>query len=178
MSGEGDVTGASVRAACAADFPAICDLVNHYILNTAVHFGTSPETPIGLRDAWERSLPRFPFVVAEVAGQFAGFAKAYRWRDRRAYDWTAEVGVYVVDRFQRRGVARALYGGLIQACREQGLHSLIGGVALPNEASERLHEALGFVHVGTVRHAGWKRAAWHDVAFYQLILGGDSPPPE
>lgn len=45
---------------------------------------------------------------------------------------------------------------------------------LPNEASVALHLALGFVHVGTVREAGWKLDAWHDVAFYQRRLGSES----
>ena len=41
---------------------------------------------------------------------------------------------------------------------------------MPNDASVRLHERVGFRKVATFAHAGWKFGAWHDVAFFQLML--------
>jgi len=50
-------------------------------------------------------------------------------------------------------------------------------VALPNEASEGLHRALGFELVGTYRRVGWKHGRWHDVAWFQRhVTDYDSPP--
>ena len=43
---------------------------------------------------------------------------------------------------------RPLYKPLIAALDEAGVHSLVGVVALPNDASEALHRSLGFTHVG------------------------------
>jgi phosphinothricin acetyltransferase len=159
-----------LRPARADDFDPIAALTNHFIANTSIHFGYEPVTPAELRDAWERSLARYPFIVAEVEGKFAGWAKAGVWRDRAAYQWTAESTVYVVPRSHRRGIGRALYTEVIERCRCCGFHSLIGGITLPDEPSIRLHEAMGFKKISHVMHAGWKFDAWHDVGFWQLML--------
>ena len=159
-----------IRPVQAADFDAIAALTNHFIQHTAIHFGYQAVSPSELRMPWESSRSRYPFLVAEVEGRFAGWAKSGVWRDRAAYQWTAESSVYVEPSFHRRGVGRTLYAALIDECRRCGFHSLIGGITLPNDASVCLHESMGFRKVSQVAHAGWKFDAWHDVGFWQLML--------
>lgn len=159
-----------VRSVRPDDFDSIAVLTNHFILGTPIHFGYEPVTATELRDAWQRHADRFPFLVAEFDGAFAGYAKAGTWRERTAYSWIVETGIYVRPDFQGRGVGRGLYRALLDTLRAQGFHAAIGGITLPNPASVRLHEATGFVHVGTVRRAGWKFNAWHDVGFWQVLL--------
>ena len=53
----------------------------------------------------------------------------------------------------------------------QGYVTAIGAIALPNDASVRLHEALGFVHAGTYRGTGFKLGQWIDVGLWQKELG-------
>jgi phosphinothricin acetyltransferase len=161
----------AVRPAQASDFDAIASLTNHYIVHTSIHFSYDPVTPAELRAIWEKYLDRYPwFVAAEVGGRLLGYAKAGVWRDRTAYSWTPEVGIYVQPDVHRRGVGRALYGRLLEDLRARGFHSVIGGITLPNQASERLHEAMGFVKVAHFKDAGWKFDAWHDVGFWQVML--------
>jgi len=59
---------------------------------------------------------------------------------------------------------------LIDAARIQDYHVMVGGIDAENRASIAMHEKLGFVHAGTVRHAGYKFGHWLDLAFYQLLL--------
>ena len=73
-------------------------------------------------------------------------------------------------------MGRSLYGELFAAVRERGLRVLCAGVALPNEASDGLHRAMGFEEVGVYRRIGWKDGRWHDVRWWQLHLAGDGPP--
>lgn len=160
----------TIRPVDVDDFPAVADLTNLYITNTAVHFGYHPATADELRASWESTRDRYPFLIAELDGQFAGFAKAYTWRTRDAYNWTAETGIYVTRQAQGKGVGRELYALLLKRLRSAGFRSAIGGITLPNPASIRLHQSLGFTHVGTVKQAGFKHDAWHDVAFYQKML--------
>ena len=160
----------TIRPAQPDDFDAIAALTNIYINGTAVHFAYAPVTAAELRQQWEASRERFPFLVAEVDGAFAGYAKAGVWRTREAYNWTPEVGIYIEPSAQGKGVGRELYALLLKRLRSAGFRSAIGGITLPNPASIRLHQSLGFVHVGTVRQAGFKNDAWHDVAFYQKML--------
>jgi phosphinothricin acetyltransferase len=160
-----------IRDATDADFDAIAGITNHYIRHTPIHFGYDPVTGAELAAPWRNGRALYPYLVmTNDPGQVIGYAKAGKWRERAAYDRTAEVGIYLLPGWEGRGLGRTLYAALIEACRTRGLHSLIGGIALPNEASVRLHLGLGFVHVGTVREAGWKFEKWHGVAFYQLML--------
>ncbi|MBC7772191.1 MAG: N-acetyltransferase [Pyrinomonadaceae bacterium] len=172
-----------IRPVQESDFPAIATLTNKYIVGSSVHFGYEPVTAEELCQSWRKNAPRYPFLVSEERGAFTGYAKAGVWRERAAYGWTAEVGIYVEPTIHRKGVGRVLYQRLFDIMREQGFHSAIGGITLPNDASIRLHENMGFKSVGTVRQAGWKLGAWHDVAFYQLLLrqadhaAGEIQPP-
>lgn len=160
----------TIRPVQPDDFPAIAELTNIYITTTAVHFGYHPANADELRQQWEAAKDRYPFLVAEVDGAFAGYAKAYQWRTREAYQWTAETGIYVTKSAQGKGVGRDLYALLLKRLRTAGFRSAIGGITLPNPASIRLHQSLGFEHVGTVKQAGFKLDAWHDVCFYQKML--------
>lgn len=183
-----------IRPVEAADFEAIAALTNQFILRTAIHFGEAPVSADELRDDWQRSRERFPYLVAEQResgasaaassrapdgaagdrGVFLGYAKAGPWRTRSAYRFTAEVGIYIAPEAQKRGVGAALYEALIESCRAAGFHALIGGITMPNDASVRLHERLGFQRIGVFPEVGFKFDRWHGVGFWQLMLQPDA----
>ncbi|MBS0191372.1 MAG: N-acetyltransferase family protein [Phycisphaerales bacterium] len=165
-----------VRPAREPDFEAIAALTNYFIRETTIHFGTVEQGASELLEQWRTARDRYPFLVAEVDGRFAGYCKAYQWRSREAYQWTPECGVYVEEFARRRGVARALYVQLFDVLARHGFHSVVAGIALPNEPSVRLHESLGFAASGIVRDAGWKLGRWVDVGFWQKLLGPGAPP--
>lgn len=154
------------------DVGPACALTNHFITNTAVHFGRTPHEHAEFEAMWLAGRVSYPWLAAEVDGRFAGYAKAGQWRAREAYALTAEVTVYIEPDFHRRGVGRALYGALLDRLRRAGFHTAVGGVTLPNEGSVRLHEAMGFRYVGTFREVGRKFDQWHDTGWWQLILEG------
>lgn len=166
-----------IRPTTESDFPAIAALTNRFIRFTAVHFAYDPVTPEELAATWRDSVVTYPWLTAEFEGRFAGYAKAGPWRTRAAYQWTAEAGLYIEDTCRGRGIGTRLYSALMDALRDRGFHSVIGGITLPNDGSVRLHERLGFQHVGTVRHAGHKLGAWHDVGFWQLMLRDERQVP-
>jgi L-amino acid N-acyltransferase YncA len=122
----------------------------------------------------------YPWLVAERAGELAGYAYAGAHRVRAAYRWAADVSVYVSPDRHRMGVGRELYEALFDRLREQGVRVVCAGVTLPNEASVGLHEELGFTPVGVYPRIGWKLGSWHDVGWWQLALlpQGSDPPPE
>ncbi len=159
-----------VRTFEARDVAPACRLTNHFIERTAVHFGATPQTDEEFEGMWRAGTEKYPWLAAEVGGVFAGYAKAGLWRARDAYALTAEVTVYVDFAFHRRGVGRALYAELLPRLKAAGYHTAVGGVTLPNEPSIRLHEAMGFTHVGTFREVGWKFDQWHDTGWWQRML--------
>jgi L-amino acid N-acyltransferase YncA len=99
-----------------------------------------------------------------------GWAYATAWKSRSAYRFSVETTVYVAASHQRRGVGGALYRKLIEDLRARKLHSVVGGIALPNEGSVALHEKLGFRKIAHFAEVGRKLDRWIDVGYWQLIL--------
>lgn len=121
----------------------------------------------------------YAWVVAERDGVVAGYAYGSPHHERAAYRWAANVAVYVDAGNHRGGVGRELYTHLFEQLRGVGLWTLCAGITQPNDASNGLHRAMGFVSVGTYRRIGWKAGAWHDVEWLQLDLRpGESGPPD
>ena len=125
-----------------------------------------------------RVTTRTPWLVCEATGEVAGYAYASSHRERPAYQWSVEVSAYVRDDFKRRGIGRALYSSLIAVLILQGFRNAYAGITLPNDASVRFHEALGFATVGVYRRVGYKLGAWHDVMWLARTLAPhDASPP-
>lgn len=164
-----------IRPARDEDFDAITAITNHYITTTSIHFAYEPLPVAELRALWK---PRFPWLVTEENGVVLGYAKAGTWRDRKAYDWTVETGIYLAPDARGKGLGKPLYVALLDELTARGFHSVVAGITLPNDPSIRLHEQLGFTACGVVQEAGWKLGAWHAVGFWQKLLraAGSSPP--
>ncbi len=113
---------------------------------------------------------RYPWLVCEREGQVVGYAYANLWKQRAAYRHSAELTVYVREGCTGQGHGKALYTALIAAMRQTDTHVLLGCIALPNEDSVRLHEALGFQQVGHFTQVGRKFERWLDVGYWQLTL--------
>ncbi len=166
----------TVRAATVADAPAIQSIYAPFVLDSYTSFEeVAPDAAEVASHMLAR--PRLPWLVAEVDGQVAGFTYASPHRQRPGYRWSAEVSVYLDPAYHRRGIARALYERLISELTRLGYVSIFAGIALPNEASVGLHEAVGFEPLGVFSHIGFKNGAWHDVGWWQRTLRDPPVPP-
>ena len=110
------------------------------------------------------------WLVAEQGTQVAGYAYGSPHRTRAAYASSCDVAVYVDPASARQGIGRALYAELLPVLAGKGYHAAFAGIALPNEASIGLHEAMGFAPVGVYREVGWKLGDWRDVGWWQRLL--------
>lgn len=140
----------------------------------------SPE-PRELADRIRATSRNWPWLVAEIDGEVAGYAYASQHRERASYRWSADVAVYVAADHHRRGIGRALYEPLLDLLARQGYHEACAGITLPNDASVGLHESLGFVAVGIYRNIAFKHGRWRSVAWWQKTLRAhrdDGPPAE
>ena len=160
----------SVRPATPNDAATIAGIYNHYIENTVATFEEQPVDEAIIGQRMSDVCRSYPWLVVSEGEQIIGYAYANRWKDRSAYRYTVESTVYLAPHATGRGIGRPLYEALLNELRERGFHSVIGGVSLPNPASEKLHEKLGFTKVGHIQQAGWKQQRWVDVAYWQLVL--------
>lgn len=146
-----------------------------YVTDSVATFEYEPPSA---REMGSRIAAAHAWVVADSDGATVGYAYGSQHRARAAYRWAADVAIYVDARHHGAGVGRALYARLFELLREDGVWTLCAGITQPNPASNALHEAMGFVPVGTYVRIGWKAGAWHDVRWCQLDLRpGDEGAP-
>ena len=161
----------NLRGADESDLAAILAIYNHAIETTTAVFDYRPHT-LQMRRDWLHSKrsANCPIVVAVNNAEVVGFATYGPFRAWPAYKYTVEHSVYVHRDHRGKGTGMALMKNLIATAREQQFHVMVGGIDADNRTSIAMHEKLGFVHAGTVRHAGYKFGRWLDLAFYQLLL--------
>lgn len=162
-----------IRRAAAGDAAALLDIYAPYIRETAITFEYDVPAAEEFAARIGDIARTHPYLVCERDGRPVGYAYAHNIRERAAYDWAAELSVYLAPAAQGQGAGTALYRCLIDLLAMQNLRILYGCVTLPNEKSERLHEKLGFAPVGVWHGAGWKFGRWHDVGWLEKRLGGD-----
>ena len=117
----------------------------------------------------------YPYLVAEVDSEVAGYAYASSFRARTGYRFTVENSVYVAAERQGHGIGSALLERLIAECEACGFRQMVAVIGeAANNGSIRLHERFGFRHIGTFPGIGLKHGRWLDTVFMQRALGPDT----
>jgi phosphinothricin acetyltransferase len=161
----------TIRAVAPADAAAIAAIYNHYVTHTVVTFEEELVSAAEIARRIERvRSASLPWLVAEQAGRVLGYAYATTWRARSAYRFSAEVTVYLAPADAGHGIGSNLYAELFPILRARGIHAVIGGIALPNEASVALHEKFGLRKVAHFNEVGFKLDRWVDVGYWQCML--------
>ncbi len=120
----------------------------------------------------------YPYLVCEEKGRIVGYAYAHRQMERAAYQWNAELSIYLDRTYTSKGLGRKLYGLLIELLKLQGVKTVYGGVTIPNLKSEMLHQSMGFRCLGVYHNTGYKAGAWHDVAWFEKEIASYELDPK
>ena len=136
-----------------------------YIERTAITF----ETEVPERTAFAARVAgiaeAFPYLLLEIDGELAGYAYAHRQAERAAYQWNAELSIYLAEGFAHRGLGAPLYALLMRLLEMQGYVNLYACITASNAGSIALHERMGFERVGLFPDTGYKFGQWHGVAW-------------
>lgn len=159
-----------IRFATPEDAEAILSIYSDYIINTAVTFEIEVPTLAAFRDRMARITESFPWLVCEIDGVIAGYAYASKHGERAAYRWSADLSVYIHERFHRNHIASELYTKVIELLQKQGYFTVYAGVSTPNPKSEAFHNAYGFRCLGEFKNVGYKLGEWRGVAWYELPI--------
>lgn len=159
-----------IRDAKSRDAEQIAAIYNHYIEHTIITFEEEPLSVAIMAERIAQVVVHHPWLVDEEHGTIRGYAYATQFRPRASYRHSAESTVYLAPNETGRGLGSALYGALLERLRRDGLHNVLGGIALPNPASVALHEKLGFAKVAHFQQVGRKFDTWIDVGYWQLPL--------
>jgi len=164
-----------IRLARGADASAIAAIYRPYVEHSRISF---EETPPEANDiALRMANPLHPWLVSEENGNVVGFASTSPMRNRAAYRWSVETGIYLAPSAQGRGIGRRLLSAHLDLLQRQGFVTAVAGIALPNDASVALHEKFGFTLSGIERGVGFKLGEWVDVGRWQRDLAPRNAAP-
>ncbi len=168
------VTGpdCSVRAAEAADLPAILDIYNEAVLNSTATFDVEPRT-MEEQERWSRQFVQpYVLLVAEGEGEVLGWGCLHPFGGKPGYRYTTEDSLYVRADCRGNGIGRLLLAALLEAGTANGFRTVVARIDGDNPVSLRLHQSLGFEYAGREREVGYKFGRWLDVVVMQKTLAG------
>jgi phosphinothricin acetyltransferase len=158
-----------IRRAQPGDLSALLDLYNYYVINTPITFDIESRT-LAQRQEWFDQFQaggRYQCFVAGLDGKVVGWSCSTKFKEREAYATSVETSVYCAPECTGRGIGRQLYTSLFEALAGEDIHRAYGGITQPNEASNRLHVAMGFHPIGTYGEVGRKFGRFWDVTLYE-----------
>ncbi len=160
----------NIRDAKLEDAQQVADVYNYYVQKTHHTFETEPLEAEEMRKRIAEVTEKYPFLVAEEDGVIVGYAYATQFKLRQAYEYASEVSIYVRNAAKQKGIGTQLYMKLFDELSSTDIHAVVAGISLPNDASVRFHERLGFEKVAHFREVGYKLGRWIDVGYWEKIL--------
>jgi L-amino acid N-acyltransferase YncA len=167
-----------IRFATPADAAAVLEIYGPFCDNSPITFETERPAIAEIENRIRKINQRYPWLICEKDNQVVGYAYASPHRDRAAYRWSVDIAIYISGSHRGVGIGTALYTLLFELLRIQGYFKAYAGITLPNPASIRVHQRLGFSLVGIYKQVGYKAGAWHDVSWWDLSLQPTDRLPE
>ena len=164
-----------ITPATAADDAALLALRNHYIAHSVATFDEAPLRLAAVQD-WRAGFGAtgpHRLLVARDDASLLGYCSSQAYRAHPAFARTIETSIYVAPDAAGRGVGSALYERLFAALAGEGLHRAVVGIALPNDASIRLHERFGFRTVGVFGEYAYKNGRAVSSQWMQRAMNGE-----
>ncbi len=169
----------TIRRATLGDAARLVEIYAYYVQETAVSFEYDVPSEGEFRSRMRRTLERYPYLVAERDGAVVGFGYAGPFVGRPAYDWSAEMTIYLDHGCRGGGVGTVLYDSLEDCLRSMGVLNANACIGVPREegdpyltnASPAFHARRGYRMVGTFSNSGYKFGRWYDMCWMEKDLG-------
>ena len=167
-----------IRNAIPQDASVLLKIYEYYVENTAITFEYEVPTVEEFSERIKKTLKKYPYLVAECAGEILGYAYAGAFHERAAYDWSAEVTVYLKPDAIKCGLGRRLYEALEEGLKQMGITNLYACIGYPemedeylNKNSAQFHEHLGYQRIGMFHNCGYKFNRWYHMIWMEKMIG-------
>lgn len=138
-----------------------------YVTDSAITFEYDVPSEEEFRQRIRTISAEYPYFVCESDGQIIGYAYAHRHMERAAYQWNAEISIYIRQGFTGKGLGKTMCQALIDLLRLQGIRNVFSCVTIPNERSAHLHHSMEFSTEGIFQNAGYKCGKWQTIAWFR-----------
>ena len=167
-----------LRMASPDDAEELIGIYAPYVRETAISFEYEVPGEEEFRGRIEKTLERYPYIVAERGGRIEGYAYASSFHPRAAYGWSVETTVYVRRECRSSGVGRLLYTALERLLEKQNVLNLYACIAYPNPGSTGFHQHMGYRQIAHFTDCGFKLGRWWDMVWMEKMIGTRKNPPE
>lgn len=155
----------------------LLEIYKQYI-DTSITFEYDLPSKVEFQNRIKEYSEIYPYFVCREKGKCVGFVYAHRAQERAAYQWNAELSVYIDKNYCGKGLGVKLYEMMVEILAIQGVKTLYGLVTTPNPKSVKLHESTGFKLSGTYHNTGFKAGKWCDVLLFEKQIGDYDVPPK
>lgn len=166
------------RLAKKEDVEEILAVYAPYILHTPITFEYTVPTLQEFSRRIEGISCDYPYFVCEMEGEIIGYAYASAYHERAAYQWDADLSIYLKQNITGKGIGRLMLDTLIALLKLQNIRNVYSCITHPNIPSEHLHETMGFRKCATFHHSGFKHGKWYDTLWYEKQIAsttGEQP---
>lgn len=168
----------TLRMATPDDAAELLAIYAPYVLKTAISFECEVPSVGDFRARIEKTLEKYPYIVAVSDGKILGYAYLSAFHERAAYGWCAETSIYVEKSLRGRGVGSLLYTKLEELAIKMGILNLNACICWPNDRSCAFHEKFGYVKNGHFTRCGWKLGKWWDMIWMEKLIGDHDGAPK
>ncbi len=173
---------ARIRDAVLGDAERILEIYSYYVENTAITFEYVTPSIEEFRGRMTNTMQKYPYLVIEDEdGVIQGYSYAGPLKGRAAYDWSAEMTVYLAADVLRRGYGKQIYDAMEEALQNMGILNLYACIGYPREEdqflqsnSEVFHAHIGYKLIGVFHECGYKFGTWYDMIWMEKIIGEHS----
>lgn len=167
-----------IRTATLADTERLLKIYAYYVENTAITFEYDVPSVTEFQNRIEKTLKKYPYIVAQQNNKIIGYAYAGSFVGRKAYDWSAELTVYIDKDYHKCGIGKKLYTVLEDILKKMKITNLYACIGISDADDEYLtsnsidfHEHLGFKKIGEFHKCGYKFNRWYNMAWVEKIIG-------
>lgn len=159
-----------IRDVTLEDTHKLVEIYAPYVLNTAITFEYEVPTMEEFSNRIKAIHESYPYLVAEVDNEVVGYTYASVFHSRAAYQWCAEVSIYLDANIHNKGIGRKLYEELERRLKLQNIKNMNACITYSNESSIAFHKHMGFKTVGHFHKCGYKLNQWWDMIWMEKII--------
>ena len=165
------------RRVTEADAVQLLTIYAPYVVDSAISF----EYEVPSEEDFKQRIRSIACLLytsdAADEGQIIGYAYAHRHMERAAYQWNAEISIYIRQGFTGKGLGKKMCQTLIELLRLQGIRNVFSCVTIPNERSVHLHQSMEFSTEGIFQQAGYKCGKWQTIAWFRKNIASYTNEP-
>lgn len=166
-----------IRIATLEDAARLQEIYAPYVEKTAISFEYEAPSVEEFRKRIENTLCRYPYLVAIVDDEIAGYAYAGQFHTRAAFSHSAELSIYIDEKYHRYGIGTVLYNEMERILSMQNVYRLYASVACAEGEDEYLtdrslhfHKSKGYKQIAKHNECGYKFRHWYSLVYFEKKL--------